>query len=175
MRDVLIKIGLAVALIVALFTFKHWYDKSHFDAGFNAAKLEYEAREMTITTQAQTELAQKNADALQRERGLIEYYDQVATLRNRDLQNYEKTISDLRATHSFGLRADVTRNPLYRTEPGTNTGITAGLSATERAELMPGTVDAILRIAVRSARDVRDYNDLLDLYNKARLECNKPP
>lgn len=44
-------------------------------------------------------------------------------------------------------------------------GAAAGPGAEERADILPGTADDLIRIAGDSARDVRDFNDLLDRYN----------
>jgi hypothetical protein len=143
--------------------------------GYNTAETAAKAREARADADALARLETAAKGAQARERALRDELDAATTKRDKENADHEKTISDLRARARAGdlrLRADLTAGSCDRNPPAAGSGLAVGPGDQARADLVPGTADALLRIAGDSARLVRDYNALVDAYNAARLTCN---
>lgn len=90
----------------------------------------------------------------------------------------EKKYADLQERHQAALRAGTERLRIAvascAVSPGTapgNHAAASGVGAETRADVMPETAADLVGVGAISARDVRDYNRLVDLYNAARETC----
>lgn len=113
----------------------------------------------------QTEaLAQANAANQKESIELQDRVDDLNTQKVRDDEQHAKDLESVRAAARAGtVRLSIPgacrANSSKEASPAPATG------AEERTDLLPGTADAVIRIAGDSAQSVRDYNQLLDQYN----------
>lgn len=146
--------------------------------GYQARDLEAKTAEARISADALKKLNEATAAAKTREDALRSRLAASDAQRYEDNLQHEKTISDLLARARTGdvrLRVDVAAGSLPRCTPGAGTGFAAGPGAETRAVLMPSITERVLRLAADSARDVRDYNELVDRYNAVAATCNGEP
>lgn len=113
----------------------------------------------------QTEaLAQTNAANQKESIELQDRVDDLNTQKVRDDEQHAKDLESVRAAARAGtVRLSIPGACRTNASKEASPAPTAG--AEERADLLPGTADAIIRIAGDSAKVVRDYNQLLDQYN----------
>lgn len=151
-----------LAIIAAVLGgYKAWEHRV-YSAGYAARDIEAKAQAVDDTLSAQA-----------RERKLIADMNEQSQQRYAENADHEKTIDALRARARAGaLRLSVAVDPgahCYATNPAA----AARSGEQARTDLMPSTTDAVLGIAADSARHVRDYNAVLDAYNRARATCNE--
>lgn len=116
-----------------------------------------------IAQQAQA-LATANAANLKRQDELQAAADESEMKRGMDNAQYAKSLEVARADVRAGReRLSIRGSCSPQSSP--QAGTTTGLGAEERTDILPGTADDFVRIAGASAKDVRDFNDLLDRYN----------
>jgi hypothetical protein len=155
----------------ALGTIHHVIYRSGFDDATEIAKLEKKKTDDA----ARDKYDKQAATALQTERALRKTIADMSADRIEKEANYENVISGLRADARSGalkLRIAVARRPVSECATSTDTTAAGGTGAETLADIMPGTADRIIGIAGGSAKDVRDYNRVIDLYEAARAVCN---
>lgn len=97
----------------------------------------------------------------------IELQDRVDDLNTKKVRDDEQHAKDLESVRA-AARAGAVRLSIpgaCRANAGAQTSVAAPAGAEERTDLLPGTADAVIRIAGDTAQSVRDYNALLDQYN----------
>lgn len=101
---------------------------------------------------------QKKSDDLQ---------DTVDTLHTDAVLKDEQHAKDLEAARSSVRSGDerLSIRSACRANANTPASTTTGTRAEERADIVPEVADALVSVAGASAKDVRDYNNLLDQYN----------
>lgn len=170
-----VKIAAVLAVLVALFGAFQAYEAHVFKQGYDKAAGEAAARELTIKADADKLLADATKTALDRERKLQTDLAAADDLRFKETQDHEKAIADLRARARAGderLRVAVNAGSLQQCPAGANSAVTGRPGDERRADLMPGTVDALFGIAGRVTSLVRRYDAVVERYNRARETCN---
>lgn len=117
-----------------------------------------------LVAQQASALAQANAANLKKQDELQAEADESEMKRAMDNDQHAKDLAAVRAA----ARAGAVRLSIpgaCRPAPSAQAGAAAGPGTEERTDVLPGTADDLIRIAGDSARDVRDFNDLLDRYN----------
>ena len=150
------KVGAGIALAAgAYFYVQHEYDEG-YAAGVAAQKL--------VGDEALNLANDKNRDL---EGKLRDAADARNTERTTDNAKYAKELERIRAAGRAGTeRLSIPAAARACPGPaGAPTNPAPGPRAEERADLMPGTADAVLRIAGGARQLVQDYNDLLAEYN----------
>ena len=130
-----------------------WIDHSYMARKYNKLAAQHVAA-----------LAQANAANLKRQDELQLAADESEMKRAVDNDQHAKDLASVRAA----ARAGAVRLSIpgaCRPAAGAQAGAAAGPGQEERADVLPGTADDLIRIAGDSARDVRDYNALLERYN----------
>lgn len=85
-------------------------------------------------------------------------------------------VSVLRATVRAGdvrLSVPVARCAIPASAAAASPAAVAAPGSEARTDLVPGTADAIFRLAGQSADDVRDYNEVIERFEDMRAVCNK--
>lgn len=170
-----VKILAVLAAIAALLVGFSAYNARVFQQGYDKADGEAKAREATITAAADKRLADATKAALDREHALQAALDAADAKRYEENQSHEKEIAALRARARAGderLRVAIDAGSIQRCAASANPAATAGPGDGQRADLVPGTADALFGIAGRIAGLVRRYGALVDRYNRARETCN---
>ncbi len=165
--------GLLAAIIGGLGALHHSIYKSGYDAAVVAAKAENQKAE----TAARNEFDAATATALTTERSLRKRIDDLSADRLKKENEYENAIATLQSRvrdGSIKLRIAVAKSAVPECASPTDTSTASGASAEALADVMPETAARILRIAGDAAKDVRDYNRVVDIYNNAREICNAP-
>lgn len=146
-----------------------------YQQGYKTANDEATTREAKISAEATARHAAAAGDAWTRERELRDDFAAVETKRFKENAEHEKINAALLARARAGelrLSIPVKPCPVSGNAPATGAAATPGPGDETRTDLLPATVERIFSIAGRSASDVRDYNALLELYNRARATCN---
>lgn len=151
---------LLILLFAATFAAVQWFKRVNYQEGYKAR---------------QTEELEAHAAALEvarlRERSMQAESDRAAAQRYKENADHEKTMQNLYArVRSGDERLRVTVAECLATPP--HTGFTARPGDEKTAYLMPGLTERVLRAASDSARDVRDYNAIVDAYETMRTQCN---
>lgn len=121
-------------------------------------------------------LKDATAAALVKERAFNAARAQDETKRLLEKTGYETQIADLiRRANAGDIGMRVRVRPVCGPAAPASAGVVVGPGDAQDASLMPGTVAAILDIAGRDAQNVRDYNALLDEYNKLVVFVNTGP
>ncbi len=145
--------------------------------GYARAKTEWIASEAKITAAAEADKMKSLEIAREREAVLSAKLSDLETTSQLQKKSYEKALSRLTADVVDGKRrlsVAISGSSIRNTCP-TGDPATPGESGDQaRADLMPGTAAAILRIAGGAGQLVRDYNEVVARYNAVRDECNKP-
>lgn len=109
-------------------------------------------------------IAQANAANQKESIELQDRVDDLNTQKVRDDEQHAKDLESVRAAARAGtVRLSIPGSCRANTSQEASPAPAAG--GEERTDLLPGTADAIIRIAGDSAKVVRDYNQLLDQYN----------
>jgi hypothetical protein len=163
-----IKIAAAAALLGLFWWGWTSHEAKVYQRGYDAAVFERKAAD-------DQHLAEAVADA---EKETITLRDQVATealKRSEENHEHEKAVADLTGriiTGDIRLRAQAgicVRSDAKSGDPAA----AVGSGQEEGAYVMPRVAVDVLRIAGDSAKDVRDRNALIDLYETMRASCNK--
>lgn len=123
-----------------------------------------EKRYDDLKSNHETALALANAANLKKQDELQLAADESEMKRAMSNDQHAKDLAAVRAA----ARAGAVRLSIpgaCRPAAGAQAGVAAGPGTEARTDLLPGTADAAIRIAGRSAEDVYAYNDLLDRYN----------
>jgi hypothetical protein len=103
-------------------------------------------------------------------------FDTAAELRAKDTTDHEKQLETLRAAARAGTER--LRCPAAALPADTETHDPAAAARSEpeagRDSIVPGTADALFRIAAGIRRGVRERNALIDAYQAARATCSAP-
>lgn len=169
---------IVLAVLTAAYAGVKVFENRAYDRGYDARDLEAQATEARITKESLERFNKAAAEAKTREDKLRSDLAAADKKRYEDNKRHEKTISSLIARANagdIGLRVNVNGNSISGCAGAAFGSVTAGSSDETRADLMPGTVATVLRLAGDSARDVRRYNDLVDRYERARETCNREP
>jgi hypothetical protein len=168
--------ALAVAVLIAaiIFGYKAW--EHHVDqGGYNRADAEWQKKEADIKADAAQKLADATGAARAKEQALNRSLLTETEKRLMENAAHEKTIDNLNtAIRARDLKLSIAIDPrsLPRCAPTGDPAATPGPSTETRADVMPETAVAILGIAGDSAKNVRDYNAVVDAYNAVRETCN---
>jgi hypothetical protein len=168
--------ALAVAALIAavIFGYKAW--EHHIDQqGYARANGEWELKEAQIKADAAQKLADATVAARAKEQALNRSLLTETEKRLMENAAHEKTIAGLNtAIRTRDLRLSIAIDP--RSLPGCATASdstpSGGPGTEARAGVMPETAVDILGIAGDIAKNVRDYNAVVDAYNRARAVCN---
>lgn len=144
--------------------------------GYAEADEMWKQREAVTTAAAEKHLAEVTADSLAKERGLAQTVAGLTSKLVESNQDHENIVKDLESRARAGdLRLSIaTRRTVSGCTPPPSTAATAGTLPEERTDVMPEVAAAVFDIAGDSAKSVREYNALVDLYNAARAVCNAP-
>jgi hypothetical protein len=168
--------ALAVAALIAaiIFGYKAW--ERHIDqGGYDRANGEWELKEAGIKADAEKKLATATNEARAREQKLLADMNGMSIIRFEENANHEKAIAKyVAAARAGALRLSVAIDPrsLPVCAPAADSTPASGPSTETRADLMPDAAAEVLSTAGRSAKDVHDFNAIIDLYNRARETCN---
>jgi hypothetical protein len=165
------KVLLMLALIGAYKIWEHHVDQQ----GYNRANGEWQKREADIKADAAQKLADATNEARAREQKLLADMNGMSIIRYEENANHEKAIAKyVAAARASSLRLSVAIDPRSLPQCATpaDPATTPGPSTETRADLLPDAAAEVLSTAGRSARDVHDFNAVIDLYNKARETCN---
>ncbi len=159
-------IGLVVAAFAAL-------QVPVYNAGYNAAEKKALVREIAADKAAQTELDKERDKVRTVEARLDAKFDQAAKLYLEESGKYETQINALRVSARAGnIRLRVPASSCDRAPVPENSTAASASSGQEICNILPATAAEFISIAAGSAKDVRDYNSLVDLYNEVREEYN---
>lgn len=168
---------IALLVLAALVTGYFWWEGKVDGRGYARATAEWVAKEEKISREAEAKYKIKLEAALAEQKALLEEDGRLAAQAAKwEVQHETATQKHIAAALSGveRLRIEV-RAPADKV-PGGAEGPAAGPAGppepTETADVMPEVAAAILRIAADSARDVFDYNDLLDRYRMIEKACH---
>jgi hypothetical protein len=164
-------LALVASLIAGYFAWHHHVDQG----GYDRADAEWKLKEAQIKADAAQKLADATGAARAKEQALNRSLLTETEKRLMENASHEKTIAGLNtAIRARDLRLSIAIDP--RSLPGCATAsdpaTAGGPSAEARADVMPETAVDILGIAGDIAKGVRDFNAVVDAYNKARETCN---
>lgn len=169
-------IGILVA-ISALAALEQAYEHHIWQQGYDKAESKWDEREKGITLKTTQMLSDAKDKAAKDERSLRDYYDErVGNLMkvNKDHETTENRLrSDVRSG-ALKLSVSIARCSVRGATESADSSASTNPGGEARADLLPETSEAILSIAGESARTVRDFNTVIDLYNAARKTCNLP-
>lgn len=156
---------LLAVLLACYVSYTHGYAKS---------QTEWFAKENAIRAEAAEKLNAAVQANVTKERELAALISVKDTQLYESTQNHEKVIKDYESKLRSGAeRLSIAINRATSTcASSTDTGTASQSGKEERADVMPETAARILGIAGDAAKDVRDYNALVDIYNAARTACN---
>ncbi|KAK1548918.1 hypothetical protein Q3G72_035234 [Acer saccharum] len=117
-----------------------------------------------LVAQQASALAQANAANLKKQDELQAAVDEAEMKRGMDNAQHTKDLEAARSDVRAG-RERLSIRGACSAQPNAQARTTPGPVAEERTDLLPGTADDLVRIAGAAAKDVRDFNDLLDRYN----------
>jgi|GEM_PF-5563708 len=174
------KIIAGLLLLAGLIAGEKIWEHRIYQRGWDARDEKAQVDEAQIRDDAEKKHAADAASALKRERDLRANFDAQMTERDQREKQYEDRIAALQAdarASRLKLSIATPRSSLPGCLQGTDSTIASGTGGEARADLMPEAAAAAIGIAADSARDVRDYNRIVDLYNAARETCNavSPP
>lgn len=140
---------------------------AYFD-GVGAAQNAQQNKEnlALITANAKIKFLQAKVD-LTEETMQQKLYDQKA----EHEKSFEKYSSSFRAG-TERLQCPAAVAAYVGPADGGNTAPAAGTGSSEATYLVPEASVDVLRLATDSAKDVRDYNTVVELYNLMRSTCN---
>lgn len=167
----LIGLAMAAAVVGAYKTWEHHV----YQQGVTATDDKWKKKEVEIKAGAAEKLAEATAEAQRKERALNLVVLRQTEQRIQENANHEKRVTALTARVLAGderLRIAINTRSLPQRPAGADPAAGAGSGGETRADLMPGTTERIFRIAGGIARLVRDYNAVVDAYNRARETCN---
>lgn len=162
------------AVALAIVGYRVW-EHHMYTQGYSVRDGEAKTEEARLSADATAKQSTAAGEAWRREQDLRADLDAADAKRFKENADHEKINAALLARVRSGelrLSIAVKSGSLPDRAPATNPATAGGPGAETRADLMPGTVESILSIAGRSASDVRDYNALVDRYNRARETCN---
>ncbi len=168
---------LILGLVFAEQAYEHHLIANGDAAGYARANGEWERKEAKITADAEVKASKKTAEAEAKTATLQAEFDKLADDRQKEKANHEKDT----ARHVAAAIAGTERlhNPdggtcgaLPGTENGQGAEAGSGTPPEARADLLPGTAATILRIAGDYGQLVRDYNTVLDRYQRIEAACN---
>lgn len=180
--ETLVKIGLFLAVIGGLFVSEQAYERHLIakgdTAGYSRAKGEWAASEASIKADAEAKAGKKTKEAEAKTDKLQKDFDTLADDRQKDKAKHETDKN--RAVANALAGRERLRNPdgstcgaLSRTENGQGAEAGAGTSPAKGSDLMPETAATILSIAGDTAQIVRDFNTVLDRYQRIEAACNE--
>lgn len=153
------KPAVIAALVAALLASGLWYRHHVYESGYTAGV----ASQKAIGDAA---LAKANADARIKQDQLQAEADESEMKRAMGNEKYAKDLEVARADVRAGReRLSIAGACSSRPANSAQAGAATGPGSETRTDLLPGTADALIRIAGASAEDVRSYNALLDRYN----------
>lgn len=167
-------VALVAALAALVWGVQRWEARA-YDRGYQAAQAEAREREERLSRQAAQEQATALEAAREKDREYRRWHDQLVDRHYQENKDYERTIAHLRAAAragQHGMSIAVTAGALPRCSAAADSAPAAGSGGETRADVMPEVADAVLGVAADLARGVRDRNAYIDLYNRARAECN---
>lgn len=164
-----VKLLAVLALVGAVYVGWQRLEESIYQRGFDAAVAERKQQD-------DEHLAKATKQAQATERALRERMDSDSLARQTEKVAYEKTIDDLRADARRGaVRMRAPAACVRADAKGADPAATSGPGPAEEAYLLPEATDVVLDVASGGAKDVRDYNALVALYNQMRATCNASP
>ena len=159
------------AVLLALGGFLAWFIPHHYrEQGRQEVIQKYEEASKLAVEKLNLEI-QANAE---KERQLAALITAKDTQLYESNQAHEKVIKDYESKLRSGAeRLSIAINrPIPTCSASADARTSSQSSKEERADIMPETAARILSIAGDAAKDVRDYNALVDIYNAARTACN---
>ena len=159
------------AVLLALGGFLVWFVPSHYrEQGRQEIIQKYQEESRLALEKLNLEI-QQNAD---KERQLAALITAKDTQLYESNQAHEKVIKDYESKLRSGSErlSIAISSKIPACSASTDTRTPSQSSKEERADIMPETAATILSIAGDAAKDVRDYNALVDIYNAARTACN---
>lgn len=169
-------IGAVVAIVLAY----NWWSGHVEQRGYDRADAAWQKREAKISADAEAKYASRLAKAVQRADALQDEVGRLSDLRVKEesdhAQNVEERVAAVRAGYErLRIRTSAPACPLpggAAKAPAANSG---GPSDSQDAEVLPEVAAEFVSIAGDTAKDVRDYNALLDYTVKMRAECMRAP
>ena len=167
---------IALLVLAAVVAGYFWWEgrvEARVAARVNA---EWLAKEEKISREAEARYKIKLEAALAKQKALLEEDGRLAAEAAKwEVQHETATQKHITAALSGVERLRIEVRAPADQVPGGAEGPAAGPAGppepTETADVVPEVAAAILRIAADSARDVRDYNDLLDRYRLVEKAC----
>ncbi len=171
---------LALLLVGGFSWWKHDLVKAADQQGYDRSQAEWTLREAGIQKAAEDKYASRlkaAQDLANQYRQAMDNSEMARIKENKDAE--QKLATHVAAAYANAERLSISTRPAPGcTVPGSaqsgNPAAPADAAGEARTDLMPGTAAAFERIASDSARFVRDYNRVLDLYEAARSVCNAP-
>lgn len=165
---------LLAAIAAVIRAYKAW-EHHVYQQGYKAASTEWQAKEAAIQADAAEKLATATNEARAREQKLLADLNGMSIIRIEENEKHEKAIDQyVAAARAGALRLSVAIDPrsIPRCPAAADPVPAGGPGPETRADLMPDAAAEVLSTAGRSAKDVHDYNAVIDLYNRARKTCN---
>lgn len=173
--SMLARVLVIIAIIGALFGAHLAYSSHYVAAGRTMQLADDEAQKAADNKAAEKKIADANTRAKAAGDLLAAKTTEYETNRVTENANHEKALKVERARALAGaseLRCPAnTANRGDTAGSGTDRSVTGRPGAEAGTNLVPGAADSILGIASDSAKLVRDYNQIVDLYNDARTAC----
>lgn len=167
----LVAIAGVLALLIA--GVKFWESRV-YKQGYAEADAQWRLKESRIETEAQAKAGQMLVAAQVKERELNKFLADAQGKRiseNKDNETKFNAAVTRVTTRIERLSIDAD-NPFSNGTTAANPAIAGGPAAAQRVNVVPEFAEAILGIARDSARDMREYNAVVEAYNAARLTCN---
>lgn len=163
------------ALVALWFAYEAW-EHHIYQQGYSKANGEWIAKEEGISAAAEAKYQKQWQDAVRRGDQLQTKVNELTATRTAMENDHAKNLKQAVASAVSGAerlwcRAQSTAHPL----PGSTTQAPAadpgGSGSAQGTEILPGLAGQLIGIAGASAKDVRDYNSLLDYTRMIRTEC----
>lgn len=165
---------LLAAIAAVIGAYKTWEHRV-YQQGYKAADTEWQAKEARIRADAAEKLATATNEARAREQKLLADLNGMSIIRIEENEKHEKAIAQyIAAARAGALRLSVAINPrsIPRCPAAADPAPAGGPGRETRADLMPEVAETVLSVGGDIAKGVRDYNAVLDAYNRARETCN---
>ncbi len=181
MNILAIKILIALALLGgAVFGFEHWkhgIEDAADQRGYDRADKMWKIKEAEVAKQVEDQKATDAAEAKRREDALRKQYDDAQVARAKENEDAKKKLEShvaaaLAGAERLSFGTDRTCGAVRDQAAPADPAAAGGTEDEARAYVLPGVAATIFRIASDSAAAMRDYNRVLDLYDKAMTTCN---
>jgi len=168
-------IGVAAALAALWFGYE-WWEHSIYQQGYDRANAEWVKKEEGISAAAEAKYQKQWRDAVKRGDELQTKVNEMTATRAAMENDHAKNLNGAVASAVAGaqrlwIRTQSAACPLPASAAQTPAADSSGSGPVQGAEILPELAGQLVGIAGASAKDVRDFNSLLNFTRMIRSEC----